>query len=648
MNRRLLALTASAVLIPASASLAFWDGPVTELSPPSGPAERPALAAGGDGSTTVVWQRRSAPDTDRIEARRFAGGEWGPVAPVDTPPAGTIVEEPAVAAGPGGTAIAAWGVRDGENDPAIRASRYAAGEWDVPVPLGNGEQPQVIVDAAGVATVVWASTGLGQPVIQARRRVGGTWLPAENLSDGARPASQPRVAVDPSGVVTAAWVRDNAADGKLDVQVSRFSGTAWSTPQNLSDPDAGADNPQLVVDPSGTVTAVWAKTEPAPGPGPDLSVVQAARFSGGSWGPREDVSPVGASAFGHRVAVDAAGSVTAIWFRLTGPGEGIVQAARRSGGGWSAPHDLSGPASPVFLPEVTARGAGTAIALWTQGTGPARAVRAALFSSGAWGEAVPVSIGEATAEGLRATTDPAGTATVAWSSGDGDTRLVKASRVALPAEPTSPPAPTAPAPVAPSPTAPGAPVQARAQAGLRSALVRWTPPASDGGAAVSGYVVRALPGGRTCRWNGGPTACRVTGLANTRAFRFTVTAENSTGPGPASTPSAPVRPWAPLRVGRPRVGPLAIDVLVRAPGAGRAQARGTARIGRRASAVACSGAARTRARGRAISLPVRCALTAAARRQRARGPVRVNLTVTHTTTKGALFRADRAVVVRRG
>jgi hypothetical protein len=654
-TRRLLAITAvtaTAVLMPVSVTLAFWDAPVTDLSPPDGEANRPVVAAGADGSATAVWQRQLAPDEHRIEARRFAGGTWEPLTVLATAPEGGVAEDAEVASGPAGTAFAVWAIRS-DDVTGVFASRYAAGEWSTPFPLSApgiaAEQPQVAVDDAGVATVAWTLMGGAQPVIQARRFVNGTWQGTDDLSDATRAASQSRVVVDGNGVVTVAWVRDNAGDGKLAVQARRYNGASWGAPADLSEAATGADNPQLVVDPAGVVTAVWAKVIPDPGSGPDISIVQARRFSGGAWSPRVDLSPAGAGAFGHRVAVDASGVATAVWLRFTAPDQGVVQAVRNPGGTWSAPQDLSGPPSSVFWPAVTARGAGAATALWTQNTGSGPVVTAARFSAGAWGGPVPVSSGETMPGELRAATDPTGAVTAVWISGALDARRVRASRVALPVEPTSPgPAPVAPAPVAPSAAAPGAPTLVSAQAGLRSALVRWTPPASDGGATITSYLVRALPGGRTCRWSGGPTTCRVTGLANTRAFRFTVTAENAGGAGAASTPSAAVRPWAPLRVARPRVGPLAIDVLVRAPGAGSAVARGTARIGRRADAPTCSGAARTRARGAAISLPVRCTLTAGVRRQRARGPVRVNLTITHTTTRGALFRADRVVTLARG
>ena len=76
-----------------------------------------------------------------------------------------------------------------------------------------------------------------------------------------------------------------------------------------------------------------------------------------------------------------------------------------------------------------------------------------------------------------------------------------------------------------------------------SAFVTWTPPANDGGGAISSYTVTSAPGGKTCTATGA-VSCIVTGLANGTAYTFTVTARNVTGTGAASSASAAVTPVA--------------------------------------------------------------------------------------------------------
>jgi hypothetical protein len=90
-------------------------------------------------------------------------------------------------------------------------------------------------------------------------------------------------------------------------------------------------------------------------------------------------------------------------------------------------------------------------------------------------------------------------------------------------------------------TAPSAPTSVTAVPDNGRATVRWTA-ATANGSPVTSYTVKASPSGRTVTVSGSSTAATVTGLTNETAYTFTVTATNAVGPGPASTPSAAVRP----------------------------------------------------------------------------------------------------------
>ena len=90
---------------------------------------------------------------------------------------------------------------------------------------------------------------------------------------------------------------------------------------------------------------------------------------------------------------------------------------------------------------------------------------------------------------------------------------------------------------------PGAPTNASANAGNTQATVTFTPPASDGGSAITGYTVRSNPVGGTDSNAGSTSTSHVmTGLTNGVAYTFTVVATNSVGTGAASAPSNSVVP----------------------------------------------------------------------------------------------------------
>jgi len=91
---------------------------------------------------------------------------------------------------------------------------------------------------------------------------------------------------------------------------------------------------------------------------------------------------------------------------------------------------------------------------------------------------------------------------------------------------------TSATPVAPV-TAPGAPSGLAATAGDAQVSLSWNAPASDGGAAITGY--RVYQGtGQTAVASVTGTSATVTGLTNGTRYSFKVTAVNKAGEGPAS------------------------------------------------------------------------------------------------------------------
>lgn len=102
--------------------------------------------------------------------------------------------------------------------------------------------------------------------------------------------------------------------------------------------------------------------------------------------------------------------------------------------------------------------------------------------------------------------------------------------------------------VAHAATAPSAPTAANAVAGDALATVSWSAPASNGGAAITGYVVTPWVGyykmpSRT--FASTATSQVLTGLTRTWSYRFTVSAINSVGTSAASALTNAVVPVAP-------------------------------------------------------------------------------------------------------
>jgi putative cell wall-binding protein len=124
--------------------------------------------------------------------------------------------------------------------------------------------------------------------------------------------------------------------------------------------------------------------------------------------------------------------------------------------------------------------------------------------------------------------------------------------------------------VTPATTVADAPTIGIATAGDTSATLTWTAPLSDGGLAISGYVITPSSGSPITVGN--VTTYAVTGLTNGTAYTFTVLAINTAGNSVASAASNSVMPAAgsggattptlPVRVGGPDRSATAIAASV--------------------------------------------------------------------------------------
>jgi glucose/arabinose dehydrogenase len=99
----------------------------------------------------------------------------------------------------------------------------------------------------------------------------------------------------------------------------------------------------------------------------------------------------------------------------------------------------------------------------------------------------------------------------------------------------------------PATSVPDAPTIGSATFGNASVTVRWTAPSNDGGAAITGYLVRVLDStgaqvGALRPADATATSLLVTGLTNGAGYQFQVAATNVLGTGPNSARSTAVIP----------------------------------------------------------------------------------------------------------
>ena len=184
-----------------------WMPPVTHST---GFSELSDLVTTGTGDVALLWHRFNG-STYRLFVRtRAATGAWGAVTPV-TDESATSPSGPHLAvdsAGRGTVTFLGW---TGSIYQVRAVSQDAQGLWSGPVILSapgpSSMAPEVVVDLAGVATVVWVTAdGASSTAFARRRPAGGVWGPVETLGPShVSLFANGSVGVDRGGNVVAAW-----------------------------------------------------------------------------------------------------------------------------------------------------------------------------------------------------------------------------------------------------------------------------------------------------------------------------------------------------------------------------------------------------------------------------------------------------------
>ena len=165
--------------------------------------------------------------------------------------------------GPGGEAVAVWQWQPVGGTRTIEVSTGRAdGAWTAPAMLSakgaTARDPQVAVDGAGRATVVWRRDAGGDDAVieVAAQRPDGTWeMPRPISAEGTR-ARRPRVAVAPNGAAAVVW--EQRVDGVQGVAAAtRGPDGTWSAPTVVSTGVRSTQEPDVAVGPLGAAVAVW-------------------------------------------------------------------------------------------------------------------------------------------------------------------------------------------------------------------------------------------------------------------------------------------------------------------------------------------------------------------------------------------------------
>ncbi len=392
-----------------------------DLSASGQAAELPRVAIDAAGDAVAVWRRSNGRHFIVQATVRAAGGGFG--APVDLSAPGQNAQTPQVALDPAGDAVVVWRRSNGRHLIVQAALRPASGSFGAPVdvsaPGHDAYDPQVAADAAGEAVAVWRQLNGRHFIVQAALRpAGGSFGSPVNLSAAGENASSPQVAVDAAGDAVAVWHRSNGRNSIVQA-VLRPVGGSFGIPVDLSERGRDALNPQVAMDPAGDAVAVWQRSN-----GSNYIVQAALRPAGGSFGAPMDLSSPRHNATIPQVAMDQAGDAVVAWQRSSGTSEVVQAAARRAGASFARPINLSAANQISLGPQVAMDQAGDAVAVWQRLKGMPLIVQAAGYDfAGPQLRGLSMPLSGTTGNPVSFRVSPldvwSGVASTTWSFGDG-------------------------------------------------------------------------------------------------------------------------------------------------------------------------------------------------------------------------------------
>ncbi|UCE91100.1 MAG: hypothetical protein JSV90_06670 [Methanobacteriota archaeon] len=337
-----------------------------------GSAFGPQVAVDGSGRVTAVWHQDDGTRYNIYANRYVVGTGWGTAKLIETDNSGGAYSAD-VAVDDSGNATAVWHQYDGTRNN-VWSNRYVVGTgWSVATLIetdntGYAESPQVAVDDSGNATAVWHQYDGTRYSIWSNRYVIGTGWTGETLieTDNTGNAFFPKVTVDRSGDVTAVWHQDDGT--RYNIWANRYTvDTDWGLAKLVETDNAGsAQYPELAVDYSGDVTAVWHQSDGT------RNNVWSNRYSAGTgWNAATliETDNTGAALY-PQLAADKSGSVTAAWTQFDGTRWNALSNRYEVGTGWGAvtfvETDNAGSAN---RPEVAVDDSGDVTAVWYQSDG---------------------------------------------------------------------------------------------------------------------------------------------------------------------------------------------------------------------------------------------------------------------------------------
>jgi len=250
---------------------------------------------------------------------------------------------------------------------------YAYGDNPTNISNNSGisQVPKIAIDTSGNMHVVWTDFSSGSADFLYSRWDGANWSkPTDTglfetwITHDPSISLVPAMAIDASGNIHMVWhefLMDGT--GNYEIFYSRWNGTDWSTPVNISNTAGRSTFPAISVDTSGKLHVIWADLSPG------QSELLYNHWDGENWSKPVTIS----TNFGERessvsaIAVDASGNPHVVWTD-NNQGQFEIFYSRWNGTGWSKAVNISNNVGDSHIPTIAVNASGHPHVVWNDNT----------------------------------------------------------------------------------------------------------------------------------------------------------------------------------------------------------------------------------------------------------------------------------------
>jgi hypothetical protein len=435
-----LCLSAALWLVPAATASAAWMHP-TRLSEVAHNATSPEVVVSAHGTAMAIWGAQGeGANLVQVSERPASSGVWQAAVTLSTP--GEDAQSGQVAIAPDGEAIAVWeqlnGNFQGGNFVVQSSVKAPGGSWGPPVALSspNGEdsEPQVAINAAGEAVVIWDSYrhhSVEDAIVlqgSSRPSAGAEWEAPVDISEQNHGASNPQLALNEEGEALAAWHQSALSTQAVQVAV-RPSKAGWGAPITLSGASHAAE-PSIALNNNGAAAVTWASLDES---GHELIEASSRPAANGEWVPATlaegETSRRGFQFARPAIGIDATGVATATWPLISNSNDFVQAATMNSDGSWQPPTTLEETGFEGSDPHLAMNLQGEAVAIWTARVGGERSARTSSLSDpmATWSQPQTLSAPGVFVFEPAIAIDPNGGAFSIWSSTQNNENVVESA-----------------------------------------------------------------------------------------------------------------------------------------------------------------------------------------------------------------------------